>query len=123
VYSSFSYRFSSSSEPSLPPVSLLAKSQHYAISLSPSLVPSDGSLIDALVQSEVSRYGEFRLVDALGLIRTSDGARTQLHLVPSTKEDIFKDKEIPLIVKRKFMKMLQFAIGEYENSAVWRGET
>lgn len=123
VYSSFSYRFPSSSEPSIPPVSLLAKSRQYAISLSPSLVPGEGNLIDTLVKSGVSRYGEFRLLDALGMIRTSDDARAQLHLVPSTKEDIFKDKHIPLIIKRKFMKMLQFAIGEYEESDMWRGET
>ena len=121
IYSSFSYHFAPSCEDSLPPDSLLTNSRHYAISLCPSLIPSEGNLIDALVKSGVSRYGEFRLLDALGVIRMSGAASAELHRVPSTKEDIFKDKDISLITKRKFMKMLQFAIGEYEGSDVWKG--
>lgn len=87
------------------------------------MVPSDGKLINALVQSGVSRYGEFRLLDSLGILRMSGDVRSEWYQVPSTKEDIFKDKDIPLIAKRKLMKMLQFAIGEYEDSDTWRGET
>ena len=117
VYSSTSYRFASSSESSL-----LANSRHYAISLCPSIVPSDGNLINALVQSGVSRYGEFRLLDSLGTLRMSGDVHSEWHQVPSTKEDIFKDQDIPLIAKRKLMKVLQFAIGEYEDSDIWRGE-
>jgi len=52
----------------------------------------------------------------------SGDVRSEWHQVPSTKEDIFKDKDIPLIAKRKLMKVLQFAIGEYEDSDIWRGE-
>jgi len=115
VYSSTSYRFASSSESSL-----LDNSRHYTISLCPSIVPSDGTLINALVQSGVSRYGEFRLLDSLGMLRMSGDVRSEWHQVPSTKEDIFKDKGIPLIAKRKLMKMLQFAMGEYEDSDIWR---
>ncbi|KAF7301183.1 hypothetical protein MIND_00682800 [Mycena indigotica] len=83
----------------------------YSLSLSPSLIPSTGPLIDALVASGVSRYGGFRLLERVCLYHPSGIAKP----VPGSKEDVFKSKEISLVEKRRLMRFLQFAAGEFED--------
>ncbi|KAG8821875.1 Rab proteins geranylgeranyltransferase component A, partial [Serendipita sp. 399] len=92
---------------------LLRDSRHYAISLSPSIVSSTGPLVDALVASGVARYVPFKLLDAVGLYsqaaetglnQSADGE--QVRLVPASKEDVFKSKDLGLLQKRKLMKFL-----------------
>ncbi|KIK59984.1 hypothetical protein GYMLUDRAFT_244766 [Collybiopsis luxurians FD-317 M1] len=96
----------SPSSPKIP------NSRQYTISLSPSVIPATGPLISSLVGSGVSRYGEFRLVEAVAVYR--DG---KVQTVPGSKEDIFKDKNISLLDKRRLMRFLVFASGngEFEN--------
>ncbi|KAF8509649.1 FAD/NAD-P-binding domain-containing protein [Hysterangium stoloniferum] len=104
----------------------------YSLSLAPSLIPSSGPLIDALINSGVSRYGKFKLLDAIFIARSQASQHdsvshseftppTQLLRAPNTKEDIFRSREISLIDKRKLMRFLQFAAGEFEGSALLRG--
>lgn len=123
VYTSVSYSFPGQDDPLSCPASLLSESRQYSLSLAPALVPSIGHSIDSLVKSTVSRYGSFRLLDTMGVIQPS-GATSELstlRIVPSSKEDVFKDKTLSLIAKRKLMKLLQFVVGDYEESEEWRG--
>ncbi|KAF5351405.1 hypothetical protein D9757_012631 [Collybiopsis confluens] len=93
----------SSSEPVLP------NSRLYTISLSPSVIPATGPLISSLVGSGVSRYGGFRLIEAVAVYRNG-----RVQMVPGSKEDIFKDKSISLLDKRRLMRFLVFASGSGE---------
>lgn len=42
-------------------------------------------------------------------------AGADLLRVPSSKEDVFKNRELGLADKRKLMKFLMFAAGDYQN--------
>jgi Rab proteins geranylgeranyltransferase component A len=85
--------------------------RHYSISLAPSLIPSVGPLISSLLGSGVSRYGGYRLLERVGIYSNAKG----LQNVPGSKEDIFKSS-LNLIEKRRLMRFLVFASGEFENS-------
>ncbi|KAF8529845.1 GDP dissociation inhibitor-domain-containing protein [Gautieria morchelliformis] len=107
----------SSSESPLP----FARS--YALSLAPALIPSSGPVINALILSGVSRYGQFRLLDAVFAFTARRGAGA-LERVPATKADIFKAHDIALVDKRKLMRFLQFAAGDsdFEDRAEVEGQ-
>ncbi|KAH7924843.1 FAD/NAD(P)-binding domain-containing protein [Leucogyrophana mollusca] len=79
--------------------------------MSPSVIPAVGPLISSLVSSGVSRYGSFKL---LGPVAIFDGVRVKP--VPQSKEDIFRDKNLSHIDKRRLMRFLMFAAGEFEQS-------
>ena len=42
--------------------------------------------------------------------------------VPGSKEDIFKNKDISLLEKRRLMRFLMFAVGDYEGSSELSGK-
>ncbi|KAH7912473.1 FAD/NAD-P-binding domain-containing protein [Hygrophoropsis aurantiaca] len=86
-------------------------SRQYSVSLSPSVIPAVGPFISSLVASGVSRYGSFKLLERVAIF---DG--TQIKSVPQSKEDIFQDKTLTLIYKRRLMRFLMFASGEFELS-------
>ncbi|KDQ14153.1 hypothetical protein BOTBODRAFT_188049 [Botryobasidium botryosum FD-172 SS1] len=106
-----------SSSPLVLPSELQRASRQYSISLSPTLLPSTGPLIDTLIKSGVSRYGGFRLLEGVS-VYTGDGV---IKRVPSSKEDVFKDKEMSLLDKRKLMKFLMFATGDFESKPEVQG--
>ena len=91
-------------------------SRHYSISLAPSLIPSVGPLISSLIASGVSRYGSYRLLERVGIYSKSSG----LQNVPGSKEDVFKSS-LSLIEKRRLMRFLVFASGEFESSNELQG--
>lgn len=102
-----SFPFHASSE--IPP-ELLHLDRHYSLSLSPALQPAAATSpsLDTLVRSNVARYATFRLLQ-----RTALYSNDTLTMVPSSKEDIFKSTSLSLLDKRRLMKFLQFAAGEY----------
>ena len=91
--------------------------RHYSISLAPSLIPSVGSLIASLIASGVSRYGGYRLLERVGIYSSNDGLRN----VPGSKEDVFKSS-LSLIEKRRLMRFLVFASGDFEGSKEFQGQ-
>ena len=107
LYSNF---FSSSNDP-------LPFSRSYSLSLAPALIPSAGPLINALILSGVSRYGQFKLLDAVYIYR-----HDVLERVPGNKEDVFKARNISLVDKRKLMRFLQFASGDFEGQSEIEGQ-
>ncbi|KAH9986794.1 GDP dissociation inhibitor-domain-containing protein [Russula vinacea] len=91
--------------------------RHYSISLAPSLIPSVGPLISSLVASGVSRYGGYRLLERVGIYSSNGG----LQNVPGSKEDVFKSS-LSLIEKRRLMRFLVFASGDFEGSKEFQGQ-
>ncbi|KIY70340.1 FAD/NAD(P)-binding domain-containing protein [Cylindrobasidium torrendii FP15055 ss-10] len=88
----------------------LPHSRAYSITLAPSIIPAVGPLISSLVSSGVARYGGFRLIDRVSIYDKALGIVS----VPASKEDIFKSKSIPLVDKRRLMRFLMFAAGDFE---------
>ena len=95
----------------------LANSRAYSLSLAPSIIVSVGPLISSLIGSGVSRYGGFKLLEHLLIYSGST-----LKPVPGSKEDIFRSKDITLVDKRRLMRFLVFAAGDFENAPELRGK-
>lgn len=89
----------------------LPQSRQYAISLLPSIIPAVGPFITSLVSSGVARYGGFRLLEQVGIYHPSGEVKN----VPGSKEDVFKNKDMTLLDKRRLMRFLMFAAGEFES--------
>lgn len=92
--------------------------RQYAVSLAPSIVPSIGPHIDALIASGVSRYGSFKLLEKVA-VYDSPGL---VQSVPGSKEDVFKSKALSLIDKRRLMRFLMFAASEFESKKELEGK-
>ncbi|KAI0075423.1 FAD/NAD(P)-binding domain-containing protein [Panus rudis PR-1116 ss-1] len=90
----------------------IPKPRSFSISLTPTIIPSVGPLVDALVASGVSRYGGFKLLDKVAVYE----GPSRLQTVPTSKEDVFTSKDLSLIDRRRLMRFLTFAGGEYEQS-------
>lgn len=86
-------------------------SRSYALSLTPSIIPSIGQFINALIESGVSRYGGFKLLENISLYSSGNFKR-----VPASKEEIFRSKDLSLLDKRKLMRFLTFAASDSEIS-------
>ncbi|CAF1274253.1 unnamed protein product [Rotaria sordida] len=95
---------SSTTENDTPKITLdvLEKqSRKFNIDLIPKLYYATGGLIDLLIQSNVGKYCEFKLVSRLLLENNG-----QLDNVPSSRADIFNSNNISLIDKRLLMKVI-----------------
>ncbi|GJE83975.1 FAD/NAD(P)-binding domain-containing protein [Phanerochaete sordida] len=88
-----------------------SQSRQYAVSLCPTIIPSIGPLIESLIASGVSRYGGFKLLEQVALYESAGVAKP----VPGNKEDVFKDKQLSLLQKRRLMRFLMFAGGDFED--------
>ncbi|KAI0352785.1 FAD/NAD-P-binding domain-containing protein [Trametes cingulata] len=94
------------------------QSRQYAVSLAPSIVPSVGPHIDSLIASGVSRYGSFKLLEKLAVYDRPGYVQS----VPGSKEDVFKSKALSLVEKRRLMRFLLFAAGEFEGKKELEGK-
>ncbi|KAI0643601.1 FAD/NAD-P-binding domain-containing protein [Trametes meyenii] len=102
-----------SRSPNIPP-----QSRQYSVSLAPSIVPSTGPHIESLVASGVSRYGSFKLLERVAVYDRPGFVQS----VPGSKEDVFKSKVLSLIEKRRLMRFLMFAAGEFEGKKELEGK-
>ncbi|KAK0528301.1 hypothetical protein OC835_004719 [Tilletia horrida] len=105
--------------PKEPPAELVALDRHYALSLCPTLLPAAGATIDVLIRSGVASYCTFRMLEHTFVYESADpGAGAgALKRVPSSKEDIFKDRSISLPDKRRLMKVLTEVASSLEASS------
>lgn len=107
------------------PAELAAVSRHFAISLAPTLLPCAGPTIDVLIRSKVANYCTFRLLQQTAVYSSEGRAKDAFPLrsVPSSKEDIFKDKSLSLADKRRLMKLLQQAAPKQQSPTERDGST
>lgn len=119
--------------------------RRYALSLFPAILPSRGEMIDTLIKSQVSKYVSFRMLDSVALwqqgfgqdVSERAGAETgheggakeepnlrqngHIRRVPGSKEEVFKDKSVGLVDKRRLMRFLMFAAGDFESDDMLKG--
>lgn len=91
--------------------------RQYSLSLLPSIIPSVGPLISTLINSGVSRYGGFKLLEKVALYDSPGHVQN----VPNTKEDVFNNKHISLINKRRLMRFFAFVSGDFEDKQELHG--
>ncbi|CAO3637419.1 unnamed protein product [Cunninghamella blakesleeana] len=96
----------------------LKQSRFYNVDTTPKILPSRGDLVEILIKSGVGRYMEFKSVDDMFIF---DVDTQKLEKVPGSKEDIFVNKSISLIDKRKLMKFLTFAMSEEKDADILEG--
>ncbi|KAI0706927.1 FAD/NAD(P)-binding domain-containing protein [Cerioporus squamosus] len=94
------------------------QSRQYSVPLTPSIVPSIGPHIESLIASGVSRYGQFKLLEKVAVYDRSGYVQS----VPGSKEDVFKSKALSLVDKRRLMRFLMFAAGEFEGKKELEGK-
>ncbi|KAJ3163565.1 hypothetical protein HDU86_000146 [Geranomyces michiganensis] len=95
-------------------LTLLRASRQYNLELSPRILYSRGALVELLANSGVGRYLEFRPLDGIHLLW--EGRAEQ---VPGSKEDVFGNKSVSLVDKRRLMKFLTFALSFEESPEVF----
>ncbi|KAG9317037.1 GDP dissociation inhibitor-domain-containing protein [Chiua virens] len=78
---------------------------------------SPQTILDFALARCVSRYGSYKLLGPVAIY--DDG---KLQSVPQSKESIFQARTIPLIEKRRLMRFLVFASGDFETSPEFRGK-
>ncbi|KAI9592154.1 GDP dissociation inhibitor [Syncephalis fuscata] len=95
---------------------LISNSRRFNLELAPKLLASNGELVDLLISSDIGKYLDFRLTDAIYLFTSS------LELIPSSKEAVFSSNTLSLIEKRKLMKFLMFAAAYEGNEEILQGD-
>ena len=93
-------------------------SRQYSLSLLPSIIPSVGPLISTLVDSGVSRYGGFKLLEQVALYHSPGRVQN----VPNSKEDVFTNRRISLIDKRRLMRFFTFVSSDFEDKPELHGK-
>jgi RAB protein geranylgeranyltransferase component A len=69
----------------------------------------------------VSKYVSFRILDSVSVWQQTEDGEGKVRRVPGSKEQVFKDKDISLMEKRRLMKFLMFAAGEFEDDVLLKG--
>ncbi|EDL13208.1 rab proteins geranylgeranyltransferase component A 2 [Mus musculus] len=87
---------------------MVKESRRFNIDLVSKPLYSQGSLIDLLIKSNVSRYAEFKNVTRI--LAFWEGKVEQ---VPCSRADVFNSKELSMVEKRMLMKFLTFCL-DYE---------
>ncbi|KAL0609475.1 Rab proteins geranylgeranyltransferase component A 2 [Plecturocebus cupreus] len=87
---------------------IVKEGRRFNIDLVSKLLYSQGSLIDLLIKSDVSRYVEFKNVTRILAFREG-----KVEQVPCSRADVFNSKELTMVEKRILMKFLTFCL-EYE---------
>ncbi|XP_051003901.1 rab proteins geranylgeranyltransferase component A 2 [Acomys russatus] len=87
---------------------MVKESRRFNIDLVSKLLYSQGSLIDLLIKSNVSRYAEFKNVTRILAFREG-----KVEQVPCSRADVFNSKELTMVEKRMLMKFLTFCL-DYE---------
>lgn len=96
------------------------RSRSFALDITPALLYCAGPGVQALLESQVSEYLEFKSLNALWWYDASAG-KPKLQAVPCSKSDVFGSDLLSPLEKRRLMKFLQlaldFAVLKQEESA------
>lgn len=90
---------------------IVKEGRRFNIDLVSKLLYSQGSLIDLLIKSNVSRYAEFKNVTRILAFREG-----KVEQVPCSRADVFNSRDLTMAEKRMLMKFLTFCV-DYEQHA------
>ncbi|KAF7727692.1 hypothetical protein EC973_007248 [Apophysomyces ossiformis] len=96
----------------------LKETRSYNLDLAPKYLACQGEMIEALIRSGVGQYLEFKGVEDIFIFDKEEG---QLQKVPGSKEDVFVNKKLTLVDKRKLMKFLTYAMKFQDEPAILEG--
>lgn len=89
-----------------PPSELLEKSRMFCIDLTPRFVFSNGTMVDLLVKSNVSRYHDFK-----NNIRILSMIDDEIQFMPCSRSDVFNSSLLKdLVAKRRLMKFIETCV-------------
>ena len=86
----------------------------FNLDLTPRLLYSRGSMVDLLIQSNISRYTEFKSVTRVLTVLNG-----MLEHVPSSRADVFATRHVSVVEKRILMKYLTFCLSYQDNPEVF----
>ena len=95
--------------------SKILEERFFNLDLMPRLLYSRGAMVDLLIQSNISRYTEFKTVSRV--LTVLNGT---LEHVPSSRADVFATKHISVVEKRILMKFLTFCLNFEEHPEVYQ---
>ncbi|CAG5980975.1 rab GDP dissociation inhibitor beta [Menidia menidia] len=87
-----------------PPKSI-RRGKEWNVDLVPKFFIATGQLVKILVHTEVTRYLDFKVVEGSYVYKTG-----KLHKVPATEEDVQSSDLLGMFDKRRFKKLLHFAL-------------
>lgn len=88
---------------------LVKEGRRFNIDLVSKLLYSRGSLVDLLIQSNVSRYAEFKNVTRILTYRHGN-----VEQVPCSRADVFASRQLSVVEKRKLMRFLTSCMEDSE---------
>uniref|UniRef100_A0A3Q3H3D9 CHM Rab escort protein n=1 Tax=Labrus bergylta TaxID=56723 RepID=A0A3Q3H3D9_9LABR len=95
---------------------LVKEGRRFNIDLVSKLMYSRGSLVDLLIKSNVSRYAEFKNVTRILTYRNGS-----VEQVPCSRADVFANRQLSVVEKRKLMRFLTSCVEETEEQQAYRG--
>lgn len=96
---------------------ILNQSRSYSIEMSNKVLLSDNSATQLLLDSKTHKYLEFRLANQSCLFTEGE-----IQKVPISKSDVFNDRRLSLMDKRKMMRFITFALKTAEEPELLNGK-
>lgn len=81
--------------------------RRFNFDLAPRVLYSSGDMVRLLIQSDISRYCEFKLVSRILTIHDD-----QVQCVPCSRAHVFNSKAVTMLDKRMMMKFVKICLGE-----------
>ncbi|KAF2764208.1 FAD/NAD(P)-binding domain-containing protein [Teratosphaeria nubilosa] len=100
---------------------MLGSSRAYSLALAPQLIYARSELIGALISSQTTNQLEFLAVGSWFVVKPSINGVTPegtITKVPSSREDIFRDRSLNVRVKRSLMQFLRYVV-TYQEQEDW----
>ncbi|XP_029956715.1 rab proteins geranylgeranyltransferase component A 1 [Salarias fasciatus] len=94
---------------------LVKEGRRFNIDLVSKLLYSRGSLVDLLIQSNVSRYAEFKNVTRILTYRHGN-----VEQVPCSRADVFASRQLSVVEKRKLMRFLTSCMEDTEEHQAYK---
>ncbi|XP_063695891.1 rab proteins geranylgeranyltransferase component A [Culicoides brevitarsis] len=81
------------------------ENRKFSIDLTPKLLFAKGEMVALLISSNICRYVQFRAVDRVATIKDAT-----IKPVPSSRADVFTNKDVTVVEKRLLMKFIEVCL-------------
>lgn len=84
---------------------ILKENRKFSIDLTPKLLFAKGEMVALLISSNICRYVQFRAVDRVATVKDAT-----IKPVPSSRADVFTNKDVTVVEKRLLMKFIEVCL-------------